>query len=360
MLLPQYKALLGRFLRYNALCYNHAMLVSDIGEFGLIEKISQLIKKATDKKMESWQNLVAGIGDDAAVWKSLQPLQVATTDILVEKIHFDLSHISWPNLGWKAMAVNLSDIAAMGAIPHYALVSLSLPGYHRVQNIMSMYRGMIKICNIYNTSIAGGNISSADNISINITLIGVCPYQPMTRATAKPGQLIAITGYPGLAAAGLIVLYKNKEIPTRYRNFLIRMLNQPKPLINEGVLLASAGVKTAIDISDGLIADLTHVCKASNLKAVIHTDLLPVHPILNNYFKQDYVKLILSGGEDYGLMFIAEKELIKKIKNQLKVRVTIIGETIEGKARGNRYVTVLDKKGKSLPAEIGGWDHYRQ
>ena len=349
----------SHFVRNFALCYNHVMLVSDIGEFGLIEKISRLIQKTSDKRMESWQNLTVGIGDDAAVWKSPKSLQTATTDVLVEKVHFDLSHIDWPDLGWKAMAVNLSDIAAMGAIPHYALVSLSLPGYHSVQDIMSMYKGMIKICNLYHTSIVGGNISSADNISINITLIGTCPYQPMTRSSAKPGQLIAITGYPGLAAAGMTVLHEKPQIPARHANFLIRSLNQPQPLINEGLVLALTGVKTAIDISDGLIADLTHICKASNLNAIVHTNLLPVHPILKNYFKQDYVKLLLGGGEDYGLIFTAEGELIDKIRDQLKIRVTIIGEIIESTATKKGVVTVLDETGKPLPEEITGWNHYR-
>jgi thiamine-monophosphate kinase len=341
----------------SSLCYNRAMRISEAGEFGLIASITGLIRRTSNKKAESWKDLVISAGDDTAAWKQKKGLELATTDILVEGVHFDFSSMSWTGLGWKSIAVNVSDIAAMGGFPRYALVSLALPAHHSVENVLDMYRGMIKACNLYGVAIAGGNISSAEKVAVNITLTGSCAQSPMMRSSARSGELIAVTGYPGLSAAGLYTIRHKTSLPATARKLFLGAHTHPLPLVEEGLELASLGVETAIDTSDGLIADLTHICEASRKSAVIYTGSMPVHPLLKRYFPGDYMTLALTGGEDYALLFTAEKELMEDVKLQLAKPVTVIGEITSAKTG---KITVLDAQGKPFFTGPGGWDHYRK
>lgn len=333
------------------------MKISELGEFGLIELLADIVNKTRDSKNPSWQQLIIGIGDDAAAWHGDSAIQLATTDSLVQDVHFNLGTFSWEDLGWKAMAANLSDIAAMGGSPKYALVSLALPGELETDCIASLYHGMVNIANQYRVAIVGGNIAAADKAVITITLFGsVEGTNMLTRSAAMPGDRIAVTGYPGLSAAGLRMLQGKLNFDTETSQLLKQAHLRPMPRVKEGQALLRNGVRAAIDISDGLIADLTHICKASKVGAQIREDLLPVHPAVKVNFKSDWPQLVLAGGEDYELLFAANSRAITKVKQALSCPATVVGEITEVMPG---QVTVLDATGKSTPWQQAGWEHFK-
>src|SRR4030042_198203 len=307
------------------------MRVSELGEFGLIELLADTVDKTRNPRDISWQRLLIGIGDDAAVWQEDGSIQLATTDSLIQDTHFDLNITTWEELGWKAIAVNLSDIAAMGGIPGYALISLALPGELETECISSLYQGMAQIANRFGIAIVGGNIASASKTMIAVTVLGSLESKSaLTRSAAVPGDQVAITGYPGLSAAGLKMLKQKLSFDSETSQLLRQAHLQPTPRINEGQALLSHKVRAAIDISDGLIADLTHICKASKVGARINKDSVPIHPVLQSNFKSDCQQLALSGGEDYELLFTASSQVINQVKQAISCPITVIGEIIEG------------------------------
>ena len=148
------------------------MKVSDLGEFGLIELLADIVDKTKNPQNASWRKLLIGIGDDAAAWQDDGSIQLATTDSLVQDTHFDLNITGWEELGWKAIAVNLSDIAAMGGVPRYALVSLALPGELETDSLAGLYQGMAHIANEFGVAIVGGNVASAGKTMITVIVLG--------------------------------------------------------------------------------------------------------------------------------------------------------------------------------------------
>jgi len=333
------------------------MKVSELGEFGLIELLADIVDRTKNPQDSSWQRLLIGIGDDAAAWQGDSSIQLATTDSLIQDTHFDLNITTWEELGWKAIAVNLSDIAAMGGIPKYALISLALPGELETDCISSLYQGMAQIANQFGVAIIGGNIASASRTMITVTVLGSLESKSaLTRSAAVPGDQVAVTGYTGLSAAGLKMLKQKLSFDAETSRLLRRAHLQPTPRINEGQVLLRHGVKAAIDISDGLIADLTHICKASKVSARINKDSVPIHPILQSNFKSDCQQLALSGGDDYELLFTASSQIINQVKQTTSCPVTVIGEITEGTPG---QVTLIDAAGKSIPWRQGGWEHFK-
>jgi thiamine-monophosphate kinase len=332
------------------------MRVSELGEFGLINLIHSNITRYENFRRTPWQEVIAGIGDDAAAWQGHNQIQLATTDTLVQDIHFNLDVIHWEELGWKALAVNLSDIAAMGGIPKYALLALALPGELEVDNISKFTNGMMHLAMKLGVAIVGGNIASAPNVVITVTIIGCSEGRViLRRSTASPGDQIAITGYLGSSAAAL-EMFKGKTISDpKLRNVLRQAHFKPMPKIKEGQLLVKQGVKTAIDISDGLIADLDHICEFSKVNAKIKIEQVPVHPVVIKNFP-NYQELALSGGEDYELLFTADELTINRVKQTLNCPVTVIGDIIEKKSPSR--VTVVDSTGNIIPYKKGGWEHF--
>jgi thiamine-monophosphate kinase len=332
--------------------------ISEIGEFGLIDLISDIVNKSRKPCSDSWRNLITGIGDDAAVYDPGGKVQLVTTDSLVQDIHFNLQITDWEALGWKAMAVNLSDIAAMGGIPNYALFSLSLPGDIEVRCIEKLYCGFIQAADIFDVAIAGGNINSAREVVITVTLFGSLEARDfLTRGAAKPGDKVAITGYTGLANAGLRMLTQHLSIDAETEVLFREAHLKPKPRVIEGQKLLRSGVKAAIDISDGLIADLTHVCKVSGVGALINMDKVPIHPCLQRYFKDDCNNMVLAGGEDYELLFTASENIIEGLTQSAGMLVKVIGEIVEGT---NGSVKVVDNNGSEIMVKQAGWDHFKQ
>jgi len=334
------------------------MKISELGEFGLIDLLAEMVNGSRDKQLSSWQQLIIGIGDDAAAWHGDASIQLATVDSLIQDIHFSLETTSWRDLGWKAMAANLSDIAAMGGIPRYALVSLALPGDTEVDDVTALYQGMIELAQQFEVAIVGGDVSRASLVMITITIFGSTgnlDSRILTRSAAVPGEQIAVTGYLGAAAAGLEMLTSGLQFEPEAAVCLARAFQRPLPRIAEGRLLVKQGVKTAIDISDGLISDLGHVCEASRVGARIQVDRVPIEPEVRANFGDKSLELALSGGEDYELLFTGSPEVVAQIKKAVSCPITVIGEIIAGK-RGE--VTLVDRQGNPFHLNKTGWEHF--
>ena len=326
------------------------MKVWELGEFGLIERIAGIVGKA------SRHDLILGIGDDAAAWRTDKSIQIGTTDILIQDVHFNLNTATWIELGWKALAVNISDIAAMGGTPSFALVSLGLPAETEAQNVDELYLGMKEIAAKFDVDIVGGNISRAPVVIIDVTVIGKASDALLTRSGAVPGDQIAVTGYLGQAAAGLKMLKSKRKFNSKTTALFRKAHLRPYPRVAEGQILVQHGVKSAIDLSDGLISDLTHICQASRVGARVWIDKLPIHALLKSAFEKEALRLTLSGGEDYELLLTARREVIEKLKNVMSTPITVIGEILSddpGK------VTLLDEQGKEVKLVQGGWDHFK-
>ncbi len=334
------------------------MKLCELGEFGLIALIQSITDKLKKKQQASWQQLLVGIGDDAAAWQSNNQIQLATTDTLVQDTHFDLNIVTWEELGWKALAVNLSDIAAMGGIPLYALISLALPKELEVENISQFINGMLPLAEEFGVAIVGGNLTTAPKVVINITIIGCSKGKAiLKRSTAMSGEQIAVTGHLGLSAAGLEMLKEKTNLDSETSSILRHGHLHPIPKVREGQILVEQGVKSAIDISDGLVADLDHICESSKVSASVKIAQIPVHPLVKANFP-NYEQLALCGGEDYELLFTANKTIIEHVKRALNYPVTVIGD-ITGEALPNR-VTLVDSKGNAIFYERGGWEHFRR
>lgn len=320
------------------------MNLREIGEFGLIERIDRMIARG---QRSLPNDLIIGIGDDAAAWKS-DSVTVSTVDTLVEGIHFTREFSSWRDVGWKALAVNLSDVAAMGAYSRWALVALSLPDRLTFDDVRRLYQGLIACARRYRTHLVGGNITkSPDSLVISVTVTGsIKPRRLWRRDGARVGDVIAVTGHLGEAAAGLAALKKKISAPSAVRRY-----RRPLPRLDAARRLQSAGipVHAAIDLSDGLAGDLRHVCKASRTGARIDLDALPVTPStvrLARRLNMNVEKWTLDGGEDYELLLTMTEKDFTKARKLLGGKLTSIGFVTPG--RNIRFY----RNGR--PAEIRG------
>ena len=340
-------------------CYNLAMKVSALGEFGLIDLLARMISGSQDKSAASYQKLLIGIGDDAAAWKGEATTQLVTTDSLFQDIHFRLSTTSWYELGWKSLAVNLSDIAAMGGVPMYAVVSLALPPDTEVDDVRALYHGMIELAQRFGVALIGGDTCRAPLVSITITVLGSAGGEDgrmLTRSAARPGDKIAVTGVLGAAAAGMEMLDKKLDLDAESGGQLRRTFLQPEPRVAEGQRLVALGVKAAIDISDGLISDLKHICDSSGVGARVEMERIPVAPAVSAHFSDRALDLATTGGEDYELLFTASDDIIDRVKAELSCPVTVIGEVVAEKPGS---VVVVDEHGGLLSLTKTGWEHFR-
>ena len=328
------------------------MNIAELGETGLIEVIREEITRALPEDAA----LVAGLGDDAAVWRAAEGLELATVDTLLEDVHFNFDYTSWEQLGWKALAVNLSDLAAMGAVPRYALVALALPPEVSVERVRLLYRGLLDAAEMFQVSVVGGNLTRAANVSVTVTLFGGAVGETvMRRDAARPGEVIAVTGRPGSAAAGLATLtgdgLPQEAAGDHWREAFLR----PYPRVREGQKLLNSGVRCAVDTSDGLAADLGHVCRASGVGAILRLDDLPLDDYLVSTFGTRAIDLMLHGGEDYELLFTGSPQVVAAVRDQLLCPVSIIGEIT-----GAEEIIIVDGKGGQLALEPIGWDHFKK
>ena len=332
------------------------MKVSDIGEFGLIEVLSQIVSLR-----ETGHQIVVGPGDDAAAWRVDGATLIATTDTMVQGVHF-APESNWRELGWKSLAANLSDIAAMGGVPQYALVSLSLPGDTEVDDVVHLCQGMMAMADRFEVAVIGGNVTSAPVVVITLTVVGqALPEGILTRSAAAPGDIVAVTGYLGSSAAGLRMITHRLEFAAEIADHIGSAHLRPFPRIAEGQLLVKHGVRAAIDVSDGLISDLGHLCRASMVGAVIRTDQLPIHSTMRGAFPADALHLALNGGEDYELLFAADRQVMDRVLASVQdldsgadCPVTLIGEITPESG-----LSLVDSEGRPFQGTGKGWDHFK-
>jgi thiamine-monophosphate kinase len=333
------------------------MRVSELGEFGLIDLLAKMVSSSQDNQLAPRQQLVVGIGDDAAVWHGDASTQLATVDSLIQDVHFSLNTISWKGLGWKSLAINLSDIAAMGGVPRYALVSLALPGNTEVEDVAALYEGMIELAQRFQVAIVGGDTCKSPVISITVTVLGnIRNAHILSRSTARLGDNVAVTGYLGNAAAGLEMLTNKLQFDPEVTACLRDAFLRPLPRIAEGQLLIKQGVATAIDVSDGLLSDLRHICQASQVSARVEVDLIPIQSVVRENFGERAIKLALAGGEDYELLFTASAGIINRVKKKAPCPVTIIGEITAGKPG---EVSMFDTNNNPVNLREAGWEHFK-
>lgn len=333
------------------------MRVSEVGEFGLIDLIQGIIRECRTASDPAWQRLLIGIGDDAAAWEEEGGVVLATTDSLVEGVHFEPNVICWDELGWKALAVNLSDIAAMGGTPLYAMLSLLCPSTLQTNDVATLIRGIGLLASRFGVAVVGGNVASAPLLDVTIALYGSATDRAvMTRSAARAGDLIAVTGNLGGSAGGLAMLKRGLCLDEGTAGELRRRHFRPMPRVVEGPTLASHGIRTAIDISDGLIADLQHVCEASNVGATVELDRVPVHPLVREHFP-DHTDLGLYGGEDYELLFTGTQACLDHVRDMLACPVTVIGMIQPNE--GPDTVRIIGSHGELKQQERRGWQHFR-
>ena len=340
------------------------MLVRDIGEFELIDTLAAVIADANRICIQSLHGrgfrMLRAIGDDAAAWRSPAGVRVFTTDTMVEGVHFDLRYINWTDLGWKALATNISDIAAMGCAPSYATVTLGLRGDIPVDGLTEMYLGMMELTAEYGGAVIGGDIVKSSVFFISVSLEGIAEGNDdsalMLRDKAQVGDLIAVTGTLGASAAGLQLLMEGADASgLQSYEFLTQAHNRPNPRVTEGESLVSVGVRCAMDVSDGLVDDLGKLCRAASVGARVHATQIPVDDRLRATFPTTWLSLALGGGEDYELLFAASSEVMRRARESIDIPIAVIGEIVEA----GEGVKVLDDHGEALEVATGGWDHFR-
>lgn len=329
------------------------MLIDELGEEGLIEVMQDLF--STDG-----EELLLGIGDDAAVICASDADQAWTTDMILEGVHFRPGWQSSYELGRKSMQVNLSDLAAMGAEPGYAFLSLAIPSGYEVDDIVEVCRGIKEAAAEHGVVMAGGNTAaSLSGLIINITLGGAVRGRAVKRSGANSGDDILVTGTLGDAAAGLRLFLSGAVDPyPRLRRAFIA----PVARVTAGKAISVSGGTAMTDISDGLATDLRHVCSASSVGGRIDLAALPLSPELEHACRSlrwDPIGLALTGGEDYELLFTAPPEKREKIIAAVAdagLVATVIG-TVCDAAQG---LVLVDEQGKERALEAKGFEHFRQ
>ena len=334
------------------------MLVKDLGEFGLIERLNAMVtgeRGGPDNGAAFAFRLLVDTGDDTAAWQTGAATELATTDTVVDGIHFTRETTPWRDLGWKALAANISDIAAMGGRPTYALITLGLPPETAVADIEDLYRGLLDIGNRYGAAIVGGDLVRSPVLFVTVALTGLRAGPPLRRDTARPGDQIAVTGWLGNSGGGLKLLLEKPAVAATAADFLIQAHRHPEPAVAAGQILAQGGVVTAMDVSDGLADDLSKLCLASGVAAQLSTSQMPIHPLLRSAFPADCLALALHGGEDYVLLFTAPPPVMARTMPLLPDGAAVIGEIVAGPAG---QVTLVDPEGGAAVIGRAGWDHF--
>lgn len=335
--------------------------VNTLGEFGLIDHLTHNFQLHQPSSLK-------GVGDDAAVIENGAFCTVVSTDMLVEGIHFDLAYTPLKHLGYKAVAVNLSDICAMNAIPKQITVSLAFSNRFSVEAIEELYEGIHAACEHYEVDLVGGDTSSAPKgLTISITAIGQGEKELLCyRNGAKKGDLICITGDLGGAYLGLQILEREKRIWQEHPGVQPDLENQQyiigrqlKPEARKDVIEIFKKINlkptSMIDISDGLASEIFHICQQSGVGALIEEDGVPIHPeaqLMALQFKLDPITCALSGGEDYELLFTIDPSDVEKIK--YLPEIYIAGEILDA----SDGIKLQTKGGNLHDIKAQGWNHW--
>ncbi len=309
-----------------------------MNEFDVIRRLSGLLPPAPDE-------VVVPIGDDCAVVRIGDRTWAAASDMLIEGRHFK----GWAapeDVGYKAVAVNVSDVAAMGGTPRFVLVSGAAPD---PETALGVFAGVAEACRDFGLYPLGGDTTGADAITIDVAILGELEAPPVLRSGARPGHLLAVTGELGASAAGLLALEESVDGFERLKRRLLR----PRPRVDAGRAAARLGVGAMIDLSDGLASDVRHVCERSGVGCAVELDRLPVSDDtreLATSLGRDPLVLAATGGEDYELLVSAPEHLIRVLAETVEVPLTVVGEVAVsgvGLWRGDRTIESLS-----------GWDHF--
>lgn len=296
--------------------------------------------------------MIVGPGDDCAVVAVGDRRLLFTTDALVEGTHFRAGWMSPSQIGRKAYLVNASDIAAMGGRPLYVLVSLGVPRGYASRDLMALNLGIAKAAKQTSAVVIGGNLTRADSLAVTITLVGETNDHPVLRRTARPGDQLFVTGELGSAAFGRRALARSRAA----RGHCVRRFREPTPRLRAGAALAGNRLVSAmIDVSDGLMRDVGHLCAASRVGAEIEVDALPCRPEV----RAAGYALALAGGEDYELVCAVPRHRVarmRELQHTFGCTMTRIG-AITDRSRG---VRAIDAQGKPLRLAIYGFDHFSE
>lgn len=315
----------------------------ELSEDQLIDAIRRVLSGAGP-------DVVVGPGDDAAVVSPGSGQLVLTTDALVEGVHFVRDTTTPRDLGYKAIAVNVSDVAAMAASPRYALCALTLSEGIDAPWVVELAGGMRECCDEFALSLVGGNIARGPDVTIAVTVTGeVMPGRAVRRDGARPGDRLVVTGSLGGSAAGLR-LASQRSWSDDERDALRRHM-RPTPRVGEAGVLAAHGVRAMMDISDGLALDLSRLCSASGTGARVELEAIPVHPAAT-------LDEALRGGEDYELLATlpsaqSVEESRRELRDTFGVSLAEIGAIIEAGLVG------VDERGDERPLPVDGWEHFR-
>jgi len=335
--------------------------ISSLGEFGLIEHLTKNIEHQN-------ASTILGVGDDAAVIDHFGKQTVITTDLLIEGVHFDLMYTPLKHLGYKSIVVNLSDLYAMNATPTQVIMSLAFSNRFSVEALEEFYDGVYIACEEYGVDLVGGDTTSSQKgFVISVTALGeVTPDQFVKRSTAKVSDLICVSGFLGGAYLGLLLLEREKKVfletkgvqpDLEDRDYIVGRLLKPKARkdIIDFFEKEKITPTSMMDISDGLSSEVLHICKQSNVGALIYEDKLPIHPDAKEFaykLEIDPTACALSGGEDYELLFTLAQADYDKIKDALGISVVgYITEESEG-------TTILTKGGNKHPLTAQGWNAF--
>ncbi len=336
--------------------------LSALGEFGLIDRLTQGVQLYHPETRK-------GIGDDAAVLDLGGPqLTVVTTDMLLEGVHFDLSYAPLPHVGYKAVAVNISDIAAMNAIPKQITVNIAVSNRFSVEALEALYAGINSACAEYKVDLVGGDTtSSRSGLVISVTAIGQVEKDKIVyRSGAQPNDILCVTGDLGAAYVGLQIMEREKQVylanpdmqpQLEGKDYLIQ--RQLKPLARMDVVheLRELAVQPTamMDVSDGLASEILHICKSSAVGATLYEDKLPIDGVTYTTageMQLDPTTCALNGGEDYELLFTIRQSEYEKLKNHPDVFfIGYINEAAKG-------INLITKNENRVPVRAQGWAHF--
>ncbi|NBC17401.1 MAG: thiamine-phosphate kinase [Bacteroidetes bacterium] len=338
-------------------------LITEIGEFALIDRMGEVLGPAED------DSVLTGFTDDAAVYRIGDGrVHVATTDALIEAVHFDRTFIPMEHLGVKAMAVNVSDVVAMNAQPRYATIALGLPNNVSVEQVDALYRGLRQAAQAYGVTIVGGDTTAARFLTLSVTVIGEADEDAIVyRSGAQPGDVLCVTGDLGAAYAGLKLLLEQRQLlqqegedydPEDLSAFQYVVQRQLAPTAQLGIIRdwAERGVQphALIDISDGLASEVHHVCRQSETGALVYATALPIALETRDAadrFREDVDLYALFGGEDYELLFTLPEDQLDRLDDTTFVAV---GEVTPASAG----VRVQTPEGDMVDLESGGYQHF--
>ena len=333
--------------------------IKDLGEFALISKLTKDLAK-------NRPSTLLGVGDDAAVIDPLGKRVVATTDMFVEGVHFDLSYVPLKHLGYKAVIANLSDVCAMNAKPTQILIGLGVSNRFSVEALEELYEGVKTACELYKVDLVGGDTtSSPSGLTLSITAVGLVDGDSVvTRGGASAGDLLVVSGDLGAAYMGLQVLEREKEVfkeapkaqpDLQNHSYIIERQLKPEARTDIVTELSDLKVKptSMIDISDGLASECFHLMAASGLGVRIYEDKLPIDPKTYDTareFNLDPTVCMLSGGEDYELLFTISQNNFENIRNHPKL--SVVGHMTED----SKEHIMVTKNGLDVELKAQGWD----